>query len=102
MVRVVTTPPKRTKEQQLAAAELRARQLRHSINRDRRAAENHRKFIIGGAVLAAIRDDPELRTRVAVLLRDHVRDIEKPAVADLIEGAGADGTALPRGDHQPG
>lgn len=69
------------------AAQFRARaaELEALDKQERRKLDTRRKVIIGGMILAALDDDPELADRVRALLRNRVtRENDRKAIADLL------------------
>ena len=76
---------KKTPEQRLAAAEQRAAQLRHQISATKRRADTRQKIVIGGMVIAAMRDDTDLRGRIVALLTEKVtRPKDREAIAEWL------------------
>jgi hypothetical protein len=72
---------RKTKAQQLAAAEKKAARLRAEMSEAARKLDARQKIIIGGTVIAAMEADPELKARVCSLLQQNVtRPKDKEAV----------------------
>lgn len=73
--------PPRTTEQQIAELEARLARLRDR----RRAADTGQKVVVGGAVIAAARRDPEIARWVVQTLRSDVtRKADVDRLADLL------------------
>ncbi len=80
---------RQTLEQQLAAAELKADRLRAQLSASRRKEDARRKIVVGGPILAAMADDPNLRGLVLHLLRENVqRPLDREVVAELLGETG--------------
>ena len=80
--------PKRQKltpAQRIARHEQEIARLKTRVKKQSRQAETRGKIVIGGTVIAAMREDAELRARIAALLSEKVtRDIDKEAVAEWL------------------
>jgi hypothetical protein len=64
---------------------LKANRLRQAVNAERRRHDDGRKYVVGGAVLAAMRDDPVLHSQIVALLAAKVtRPEDRKRVADLL------------------
>ncbi len=77
-------PPRKrlTDAQKIARMEQQLAQLKALQARRSRKIETREKIIIGGAIVKAMRDDPEWRARVVPLLQaDVTRDIDKQVIA---------------------
>jgi hypothetical protein len=75
----------KTKEQQLASYEQKAAKLRTQLAASKRKAENHRKVIVGGFVLAALRDDAEFRAFILPRLDKMLtRPADREPLADVL------------------
>lgn len=76
---------RRTLEQRLAEAELRAAKLRQNFRKAGRRLDTRRKIVIGGMVMAAMKDDPQFRAQISALLRERVtRPLDVAAVAEWL------------------
>jgi hypothetical protein len=75
----------RTLQQRLAAAEAKTAQLRAAFTKAARKADARRKIIVGGMVMAAMDDDPELRAQIRALLQQRVtRPADREAIAEWL------------------
>ncbi|MBC7953813.1 MAG: hypothetical protein H7Z12_18600 [Rhodospirillaceae bacterium] len=59
--------------QEKTALEFKIRRLRTMQSTEARRADAHRKIVVGSAVLAATRDDPELKRAIARVLHAQVK-----------------------------
>ena len=76
---------RRTLEQQLADAEARAARLRTQFKKAARKADARRKIVVGGMVIAAMKDDPALHAQITGLLRQRVtRPEDRQVVAEWL------------------
>jgi len=72
-------------EQRIARHEAQAARLRAQKQRRSRQLDTREKIIIGGTIVAAMRDDSEWRARVVPLLREKVtRDIDREVIAEWL------------------
>jgi hypothetical protein len=77
--------PRRTLEQQLADAEARTARLRSQFKKAARKLDTRCKVVIGGMVVAAMREDPAFRAQISALLRQRVtRPLDREAVAEWL------------------
>lgn len=77
--------PRRTPEQELAYLEQRIAKIKAAEQRRSRKAETREKIVIGGAIVKAMRADPEWRNRVVALLEtDVTRAIDREAIASWL------------------
>ncbi len=74
------TAEQRIARHEQAIARLKAQQLRKS-----RKAETREKIVIGGTVLAAMREDAGFRVQVVALLREKVtRDLDREVLVEWL------------------
>ena len=74
------TLEQRIARQEVALARLRAQKVQRS-----RKLDTREKIIVGGTVLAAMREDADLRARVVQLLKSNVtRELDREVVAEWL------------------
>lgn len=77
--------PRRTPEQELAYLAERMAKIKSAEQQRSRKAETREKIVIGGAIVKAMRDDPEWRQRVIPLLNAAVtRPVDREAIASWL------------------
>ncbi len=77
--------PRRTPEQELAYLAQRMARVKATQQQRSRKAETREKIVIGGAVVKAMRDDPEWRARIVALLETNVtREVDREAIASWL------------------
>lgn len=72
--------------QKIEQARARLQQLEAAAADAARRLDTRQKVIVGGTVLVAMRDDPELRQKVVSLLKDRVtRGVDRNAIAAFLD-----------------
>lgn len=69
--------------QKKAGLESKIRRLRTMQSTQARREDAHRKIVIGAAVMAAMRDDPDFKQSVALVLADRVTNERDRAMLGL-------------------
>ncbi len=74
--------PRRTPSQEIAYLQQRMTRIKVAEQQRSRKAETREKIVIGGAIVKAMRDNPEWRQRVVELLKaDVTRAVDREAIA---------------------
>ena len=74
--------PRRTPEQELAYLAARMAKVKSAAQQRSRKAETREKIVIGGAIVRAMRSNPDWQQRVVALLKSEVtRPVDREAIA---------------------